>query len=83
MIICMRTTLIIDDELMRRVKHHAVSSGQTLTRTVEAALSALVAGTPAPRSRYRLRWHPVKGRMLPGIDIADRDSLYERMDGRS
>lgn len=83
MLICMRTTLIIDDHLMQRVKLRALQSGQTLTRTIEAALRAAVEDQPRNQPAFRLRWRPVRGRVLPGVDIADRDLLYERMEGRT
>jgi hypothetical protein len=35
--------------------------------------------TPA---RFRLVWKTVRGNRIPGVDISDRDALYERMEGR-
>jgi hypothetical protein len=33
-------------------------------------------------SRFRLKWKTVRGNPLPGVDISDRDALYERMESR-
>jgi hypothetical protein len=79
---CMRTTLNIQDDLMQRVKKRAAETGTTINELVEQALRAAVAGQ-APRSnRYTFVGKPVPGRTLPGIDLADRDSLYEVMKRR-
>ncbi|OHD68630.1 MAG: hypothetical protein A2177_15195 [Spirochaetes bacterium RBG_13_68_11] len=76
----MRTTLNIQDELMKRVKQRASETGATITQVVEEALRAAVAGQAPRGERYVLRWKPVAGPALPGIDLADRDSLYEAME---
>lgn len=80
--ICMRTTLDLDDRLLASARRRAAERGTTLTAIVEEALAAAL----APRSRraepYRLTWKPHRGRLLPGVDIADRDSLFDAMEGR-
>ncbi len=76
----MRTTLNIEDELMKRVKKRAAETGSTITEVVEEALRAAVAGQAPSATRFSLSWHPVAGRTRPDIDLADRDSLYEAME---
>lgn len=80
---CMRTTLNLDDTLMRKIREHAAATGQTITRVIEDALRQALAGSSPRRRRFKLRWVTAKGRLLPGVDLSDRDSLYERMEGRS
>jgi len=76
----MRTTLNIDDRLMRLVKARAAETGRTVTSIVETALRELLdrelreEATP-----YKLTWTVVPGGAQPGVDLADRDSLYDRM----
>lgn len=78
----MRTTLELDDAVLRAAKKRAAEEGTTLTRLIEEALRARLA--PAPRSRrHRLKPLTKRGRPVPGVDIEDRDALYERMEGRS
>ena len=79
----MRTTLNIDDELMKRVKGIATASGRTVTEVIEEILRREVAGERYARKRFRLKWNTVSGRLQPGVDLADRDALIERMEGRS
>lgn len=84
MLFCMRTTLDLDDKLMRELKKHAADTGQTLTRIVESALRDSVARRKQKTATaFKLRWITVKGRLQPGVDVSDRTSLYDRMEGRS
>jgi len=76
----MRTTLNIDSKIMSLVKKRAAESGRTITDIVEQALRNEVSGEPPTTSRFVLRWSAVAGRTQPGIDLADRDSLYAAME---
>lgn len=78
----MRTTLDLDDGLLSAARRRAAQQGTTLTAFVESALAAALAPRPRRAERYRLRWKTHRGRLLPGIDIADRNSLFEAMEGR-
>lgn len=78
----MRTTLELQDALLRLAKRRAAEEDRTLTAVIEDALRQYL--TPAPKAAPKYRFEPVtkRGRLLAGVDLADRDSLYERMDGR-
>lgn len=78
----MRTTLDIDDDLLRAARRRAAERGTTLTGVIEEALAAALATKPAREKPFRLRWKPHRGRLRPGVDLADRDALFEAMDGR-
>lgn len=78
----MRTTLDLDDALVRRAKRRAADEGTTLTAVLEQALREHLAPRRAPGKRFRLRLLTERGRLVPGVDLADRDALYERMAGR-
>ena len=77
-----RTTLALDDDLLRTLKARAASEGTTLAavtnRLLRLALARREAGPP-----YRLEFPTWRARVQPGVDLLDRDSLYERLDGRS
>ena len=78
---CMRTTLDIDGDVLRKAKKLAAEEGKTLTRIVEEALRDRL--KPPKRAKpFRLRLLTMKGRLLAGVNLADRDALYERMEGR-
>lgn len=78
----MRTTLNLDDGLLRRAKERAAREGTTLTRLLEIALRRYLAPAPRNANRFKLVLKTRKAGPLPGVDIADRDSLYERMEER-
>ena len=82
MLFCMRTTLNLDDGLMRSIKRRAAESGRTLTSLVEEAIRALLDRETGSAPDYRLHWVVVEGGARPGIDLSDRETLMDLMDGR-
>jgi hypothetical protein len=82
MLVCMRTTLDITDELFRQAKKRAADEGVPLRRVVEDALRGYLSARPRTTA-YRLRWRTTKGEAAPGVDLDDRKSLYDIMDGIS
>jgi plasmid stability protein len=83
MFFCMRTTLDLDDELIRAVKRRAADSGRTMTEVLEDALREGLRPPSGASAGYRFAWKTVRGELRPGIDLADRDSLFEAMEGSS
>ena len=76
----MRTTLDIDDAVLKEAKQRAAEEGGALTRLIERALRAYLRA-PAARARpFRLKLVTRRGRPVAGVDLDDRDALYERMD---
>jgi len=53
-----------------------------LTALIEDALRALLGRPARRRRRFRLRLPTRRGTRLPDVDIADRETLYDRLDGR-
>jgi len=83
MFIFMRTTLNLDDNLMRVAKRRAAETGRTLSSMIETALREIIEQEKKTKHSYRLRWVTVKGGVQPGVDLDDRDALIDRMEGRS
>ena len=75
----MKTTLNLNDEVLRRSKDCAARAGITLTRYVEDALRAKIAASQT-RSAFRLTLTAVRGTRPPNVDITDRDALYDVLD---
>ena len=80
----MRTTIDINDELLRAVKVHAVTVHQTLKATVEQALRAFLktqggvaAKRPPPVPIFRGQG------VQPGVDLTDNAALEELMRAKS
>ena len=76
-----RTTLAIDDDLLKRIKEKAAREGRTLQDVANQLLrNALVQWKPKRNLKLKLRgW---KATERPGVDLLDRDKLFELMDGR-
>ena len=76
----MKTTLNLNDQVLREAKRRAARDGITLTRFVEDALRAKLARTGSRKPPFRLKLETVTGTEPPTVDIADRDALYEVID---
>lgn len=75
-----RTTIDIDSGLLRELKKTAASQGRTLQAVVNAYLKR-AAAAPA-RPPYRLQLKGWRAEPRPGVDLFDRDKLFDLMDGR-
>ena len=75
----MRTTIEINDRLLRDAEKRAVEEGTTLGAIVDRALRDLL-GVTAPS--YRLSWRPERGRLRPGVKLGGRGALFDLMEGR-
>jgi hypothetical protein len=80
MLLCMRTTLDINDDLLRRAKRRAVDEGTPLRAVVEDALRMYLAQKPQ-RGKFVWRWKTDSGKLQPGVRLDDRNSLFDLMDG--
>ncbi len=79
----MRTTIRMDDDLLRRAKEHAARTGTTLTRVIEHAVRQLLARRRVSQVREPVRLPTFCGEGLqPGIDLDDTAALVELMDER-
>lgn len=76
-----RTTLRIDDDLLRRLRRRAAAEGRTLQDVTNDALRIGLADE-TERASYRLRLETWEARERPGVDLTDRDALYDLMEGR-
>jgi hypothetical protein len=75
----MKTTLNIDDKVMLELKREAARQGRTMSEMVETALRLLL----RPR-RTQVELPPLPTFRSGGtlVDVADRDALYQAMEGR-
>lgn len=76
-----RTTLAIEDGLLRSLKEKAVREGRTLQETANDLLRQALATKPQRRA-YRLELKGWEAQVLPGVDLLDRDKLLDLMSDR-
>ena len=82
MVLCMRTTIELDDRLFRELKRQAAARGTTLRQVVNELLR-LTLDRPEQRPKYRFDWKvDPPGTIQPGVRLNDRESLFDLMDGR-
>lgn len=80
MLSCMRTTVRINDDLLKRAKKRAAHEGRTLTSLIEEGLSlALSEPKASHRRKVRLPVSKAAGGICPGVDLNRSCDLEEVM----
>ena len=76
----MRTTIRINDDLLKRAKRRAADEGRTLTSLVEDGLALILAKPKRThRKRVKLPVSKATGGVLPGVDLNRSSDLEEVM----
>ena len=84
MIICMRTTVDLPDELLRQARKRAAEEGTTLTALLAEGLRLRLAGPhPGRRRPRRLPTSTVGGGLQAWIDPSSNASLLDAADDRA
>jgi hypothetical protein len=79
----MRTTLTLNDEVMKLARQKAARENRSLREVINESLRlGLTLGQHRSAARYVFRLKTVRGRIMPGVDLHDRDKLFDLMDGR-
>lgn len=76
----MKTTLNVNDEILRRAKEQAMQEGITLTRLVEDSLRIRLMAQRQEKKQFKLKLLTVEGTRPPNVDIFDREALYDVLD---
>jgi hypothetical protein len=76
----MRTTIRLNDDLLKQAKKRAADEGRTLTSLVEDGLVLILSKTKAGRrKRIKLPVSKATGGFLPGVDLNRSSDLEEVM----
>jgi hypothetical protein len=76
----MRTTLQLNDDLMRQAKEFAAQSGRTLTAVIEDALRELFQRRQRQKEAPRVELPTFSSGLMPGVDLNNSAGLLEIMD---
>jgi hypothetical protein len=77
----MRTTLTLNDDVWKAARRRAREEDRPLKDVINEALrQGLALGNGLRPDPYTFRLVTVEGRLLPGVDLADRDKLFDLMD---
>jgi ribbon-helix-helix CopG family protein len=84
MLVHMRTTVRLDEGLMRQVKAEAARRGQTVTELIEKGLHLVLAGggRRTRRERVVVPVSRATGGTHPGVELDDSSALLDRLEGR-
>jgi hypothetical protein len=77
----MRTTLTIDDDLLRQLKEESARQRKTLGAVVTDLLRQALA-VRSQKPAFRLELEGWSAELQPGVDILDRDKLFDLLNGR-
>ena len=75
-----RITLTIDDQLLRELKKKATEEGRTLQAVANDLLRRSLSNLPT--KPYKLQLQGWKAAEQPGVDLLNRESLFDLMDRR-
>lgn len=75
-----RNTLVLDDDLFREIKKKAAKEGRTLQAVANELLRRTLA--QPQKEPYRLKLQGWKAELQPGVDISDRNNLFEIFDDK-
>ncbi len=73
---------MIDDAILRELKKRAAAEGRTVQAVANDLLKQALAGRGKARERFALTLQGWEGTEQPGVDILDRDKLFDLMNGR-
>ena len=76
-----RTTIVLDDDVLESLKIRSAQEGASMKDVVNRYLREAFR-VKKKRSGYKLEWKTYKGKLQPGVNLEDRDTLFEIMEGR-
>lgn len=75
-----RTTIAFEDAVLKALKQRALDEGRSVQAIVNEAVKRAL--TLQRRVRFKLKLPKLRFEIPAGIDVCDRDSLYDWFDGR-
>lgn len=76
-----RTTLALDEDLLQELKERAARERRTFQALTNDLLRRAITEDRVPTG-YRLQLQGWRASTQAGVDLLDRDQLFDRMDGR-
>lgn len=77
----MRTTIRLDDHLLREAKQYAARTGRSLTAVIEGALREVLTRRKTRPKAAHVKLPTFRGNgLLPGVDLDDSASLLDVME---
>lgn len=83
MVLCMKTTIDVPDDLLIRAKKRAAELRQPLRALIADGLRLRLAESKRRRKRRKLRFVTVAGGLPPGLNLKDRAKMHEWLQGEA
>lgn len=80
MLWCMRTTIRLREEILRRAKRKAAEEGRSLTSVIEEGVRLVLERPDTARKRRAIPVSRASGGVLPGVELNRAADLEARMD---
>lgn len=77
----MKTTLDLNDQILRRAEARAAREGISLAKFVEDALRTKLMDDGRKDPAFKLDLKTVRGHAPPNVDISDREALHDVLGG--
>ncbi len=77
-----RTTITIDQDLLNKVKAFGKDKGLSVSRTISELVRIALLQKQNPQ-KHNFTWKTYKGQLRPGVNIDDRDQLYNLMENHN
>ncbi|MGH7311800.1 MAG: hypothetical protein ACREJV_01410 [Candidatus Rokuibacteriota bacterium] len=74
--------MMIDDHILRELKKRAAAEGRTVQAVTNDLLRQALGARGKARERFTLKLQGWQATEQPGVDILDRDKLFDLMNGR-
>lgn len=79
----MRTTLTLNDDILKMAREKAARENRRLKDVINESLRlGLTPNLQRSGGKYAFHLKTVRGRIMPGVDLHDRDKLFDFLDGR-
>lgn len=79
----MRTTLTLNDDVLKMARQKAARENRSLKDVINESLRlGLTLGRQRSGTKYVFHLKTVRGRTMPGVDLHDRDKLFDLLNGR-
>ncbi len=79
----MKTTLELPDELLIAAKKKAAEQRRPLRALIEEGLRVVLEGPVHQQRKRTVKLVTVKGGLAPGLDLSNRQSMYEWIEKHS
>ena len=73
---------MLEDGILREIKKRAAAEGRTVQSVANDLLRQALGARGKPRERFTLKLQGWRAKAQPGVDILDRDNLFDLMNGR-